>query len=401
MPSIDELTPNLTYPTRGCALNTLRLRLYKRLFLLTLICPCALTVTPDIHAQDAAPTASQQQTLAAQKPLIVGTKTAPPFAMQDQSGRWEGFSIALWQAIAEKLGRETEFRSYETSDQLITAAQNGEVDAAIAALSLTAEREKVVDFSHPYYRSGFAIAVSNTHSSEFWVILKALVSPAFLTTVGMLGGLLLLTGALMWLIERKRNWDQFDRKPVSGVADGVWWSAVTMTTVGYGDKAPVTALGRFVAMIWMFAALILTALFTAQLASSLTASQISGPVKSVKDLPNVRVGTVEQSATKEYFAKRLIRSREMANINEGLNAIDNGEIDAFVHDEPIIRYEILKTYQDKIRTLPSILEPHDYAIVMPPNSPNREAINQALLDVMDTADWRNAYLKYFGDGKLH
>ncbi len=329
-------------------------------------------------------------------PFVVGTKVAAPFSMEDETGAWTGLSIELWQAIAAKLGRPTAFKSFKTADDVVNAAAEGAIDAGVAATSITAEREKIVDFSHPFYKSGLAIAVSSRNSSGLFEIFKALISPAFLTTVGALLGLLLITGAIMWFVERKRNWDQFEQDPAAGIGDGFWWAAVTMTTVGYGDKAPVTFLGRFIAVIWMFAALILTAVFTAQLASSLTVNKISGPVTGIKDLPGARVGVVNKAASNDYFKRRYIQTIAMDDIDQGLRALDEGTIDAFVHDEPILKFQILKGYQGRLNILPNVFEVQDYGIVLPPNSPDREAINQAVLDVMAAPTWRVAREKYFG-----
>ena len=330
------------------------------------------------------------------KPLIVGTKIAPPFSMQDETGAWTGLSIDLWQAITAKLQRPSAFRAFKTADDVIEAAAQGTIDAGVAATSITGEREKIVDFSHPFYNSGLAIAVSSRNASGLMDILKALISPAFLTTVGALLGLLLITGAIMWFVERKRNWDQFEQDPAAGIGDGFWWAAVTMTTVGYGDKAPVTFLGRFIAVIWMFAALILTAVFTAQLASSLTVNKISGPVTGLKDLPGARVGVVNKASSNAYFKRRYIQTIAMDDVAQGLQALDEGTIDAFVHDEPILKFQILKGYQGRLNILPIVFDVQDYGIVLPPNSPDREAINQALLDVTASPTWRTSREKYFG-----
>ncbi|EME62530.1 ion transport protein, partial [Rhodococcus ruber BKS 20-38] len=49
--------------------------------------------------------------------------------------------------------------------------------------------------------------------------------------------------------------------------DALWWSAVTVTTVGYGDFAPVTATGRLIAVALMIAGIALLGVVTATLAS--------------------------------------------------------------------------------------------------------------------------------------
>ena len=95
--------------------------------------------------------------------------------------------------------------------------------------------------------------------------------------------------------EGRRNRDMFGAGAIKGIGHGIWWAAVTMTTVGYGDKAPQTLGGRIVAIIWMFASIILISSFTASITTSLTISELSGKVRGSRDLPTVRVGSVAQS----------------------------------------------------------------------------------------------------------
>jgi voltage-gated potassium channel len=54
---------------------------------------------------------------------------------------------------------------------------------------------------------------------------------------------------------------------IGSLWDGVWWAIVTMGTVGYGDKYPITTGGRIVGLILIFAGVGLMSLFTATIAS--------------------------------------------------------------------------------------------------------------------------------------
>ena len=140
---------------------------------------------------------------------------------------------------------------------------------------------------------------------------------------------------LFWLAERRGNPEEFRRDPVRGIGDGFWFSAVTMTTVGYGDKAPRTIAGRLIALVWMFTAIIILSTFTGMIASSLTASRINATIRGPADLPDVEVGTVGDSAGDDWMVDNGIGFSRFATTREGLQAVANREIDAFVHDKPL------------------------------------------------------------------
>ncbi len=354
-------------------------------------CLLALVLTT-CPANAQAPTVAKPDT----KTLSVATKLAPPFAMRTADGQWSGLAIDLFAEIARDLGFKITWRAASSTPDLLNLAKSGTVDAGIAAVTINAKREQFIDFSHSYYNSGLAIAVTKGHGLSFWACIKALASPAFLGTVGLLAFLLLVTGAVIWFVERHKNTEQFQNEPVEGIGNGFWWAAVTMTTVGYGDKAPITPVGRLIAVVWMFAALILTAVFTAQLTSALTLDQISGPVRSLADLPRARVGIIGKSATRTYFDKSFIRTVSYIDVKSGLAALASGEIDAFVHDEPILRYQVMRRYRGQLDLLPQVFAPQDYGIVLPSGSPLREPVNRALLNVKNSQRWQAIRSKYFG-----
>lgn len=87
--------------------------------------------------------------------IILGTSADyPPFEFiildENKKQQYTGIDISLAQQIADDMGKELEV-SNMNFDSLMAALQKGEVDMVIAAMEKDTEREKVVDFSDPYY----------------------------------------------------------------------------------------------------------------------------------------------------------------------------------------------------------------------------------------------------------
>ncbi len=98
--------------------------------------------------------------MAQAKKLIVGHDTNfMPFEFKDpKTGEYVGFDIDMWKMIADSMGLEYELQPMDFNG-LIPALQSGNIDAAIAGMTIKSEREKVVDFAYPYYDAGLMILV--------------------------------------------------------------------------------------------------------------------------------------------------------------------------------------------------------------------------------------------------
>jgi voltage-gated potassium channel len=87
--------------------------------------------------------------------------------------------------------------------------------------------------------------------------------------------LLIVSSNLIWLLERSDSDTAFfSSNYLVGIGDAVWYVIVTMATVGYGDKTPVTIGGRVVGSILILASVVLVSLFTATASSLLVARRI-------------------------------------------------------------------------------------------------------------------------------
>ncbi len=96
--------------------------------------------------------------------LVIASDTAyAPFEFQDETGSYVGFDIDLINAIAEVTDLDIEIRSMNF-DGIIPALETNSVDGAISAMTITEERQKKVNFSVPYYRSGQSIAVRSDNT---------------------------------------------------------------------------------------------------------------------------------------------------------------------------------------------------------------------------------------------
>lgn len=324
--------------------------------------------------------------------LRVGVYVAPPFVQRGPDGSLRGLALDLWHDVARDLGWTWSTREYGLGD-LLEALRKGEVDVGVSALSITPEREGIMDFSQPFYYTGLGIAVPARHGlGMLKVVLRAVFSWEVLFYVGSLFALLLFVGALVWFFEHRRNPENF-RPGGKGLGDGLWWSAVTMTSVGYGDSTPKTLAGRAVAMVWMFASVALLASFTAGITSLVTVRSMGNRVEGAADLEHVRVGVVGNSVAAGELSNSHIGFTPYDSVEDGLTALGHGQIDAFVHDQPILHYYQLHAFQGVIRVLAGFFDPQLYGFAFPRGSPLRKGVNVALLRRLEDYAYR---LRLFG-----
>ncbi len=100
---------------------------------------------------------------------VVGTNASfPPFEYVEE-GEIVGFDIDLVKAIADVQGFEVEFRDL-SFDSLIPALSSGSLDIVAAGMTITEDREKVVDFSDPYYSANQSVMVHEESDENLTVL---------------------------------------------------------------------------------------------------------------------------------------------------------------------------------------------------------------------------------------
>lgn len=349
---------------------------------LSLLLLLALLLVPPASGQDSLRATSGEMTVA--------VADVPPFAIQNEDGSWDGLAVELWREIARERGYTSRFLEVER-DQQADAVAAGRADLAITATT-SAEAESRVDFTSPYFSASLALAEPRT--DRIAQVLGRLFSPTFLKITLFLSLLLLVVGVIAWLIERRENTDDF-REGIRGVWDGFYWAGVTMSTIGYGDKAPRTLGGQSLALLWMLVSMAVTAALTAALVSALGLR--SGEAVSLPEsLSGRSVGIVARSVTSDYLPASVRSLREYVSTEEAVTALDEDSVAVLVGSFPELQHRFDVTGIDRFTLSTLRIHPQQWAFALPEGSDLAEPLNRAILAGTTRPAWQATVSRYVG-----
>ena len=327
------------------------------------------------------------------KELKVGIKYSEPWVMYDKNVSIDkrhpvGFSIDLWKKIASELNVTTKWVYFDTTSQIIQAAHDKKIDAGIAAITITSEREKLIDFSNSMYELGLQVMVDASKSTSsalelMWQEIKKMLT---LKSVFYFFFFFLITIHLRWLVDRKRvNSNLFTKDYPNGIIDAFWWGLTMLVT---WETPPSKGLARVIDLTWHIVGIIAVSILTAVVTSALTAQAIGGSIHSEKDLIGKYIAAVATDAPRRYLEKIGANVIAVKNIEEGIKLIRKGKAEALVHDGPRLQYianSINKKAGKKVLlVLPFSFNPQNYGIVFPSKSPLREEVNRILLKLRES-----------------
>lgn len=328
--------------------------------------------------------------------LDVRTKDFAPFAFEE-NGKWEGFSLDLWDAIASELGATYTLKSEDSISTLLDAVSSKKADVAVAGITVTAEREGTVDFTHPFYESG--LQVLTRRSGDGPSLFHIVESSGLLDVLILLFLSMLLIAHLVWIAERMNGGEHFSQSYGRGIWDAFWWAAVTVTTVGYGDKVPKGDAGRMLALLWMFTGLILVSFFTASVTTALTLERLEGTISGPDDLRGKRVASPRGSTSALAVTGLGGLLEEEDTISECFDLLDENVVDAVVYDSPVLQYYASREGAGEMVVVGPVFQRESYGIALQEGSPLRERINTVLLNFRENGTYRGLHEKWFGTGE--
>lgn len=331
------------------------------------------------------------------KTLVVGIDPIPPFALRTEEGQWHGITWAIWHLAASRLGWAYEIKLMPL-EKIIPALVAGEIDVAATAYGITERREEKVDFTVPYYFSSFGVATAKPKGIHAWMTyLKDVFSSSLFKPVLFLAAILIFISMLFWLCERRKDREEKRLGFFKGIGNAFLLSSETMTTVGYGQNVPRSKMGRILACVWMFVSVILLTSFTASVTSSLTTIQLRKTLYDLEDLHHIRVGCLAPpSRSALYLESKGIKHQSFDTVHAALKALSRRKLDAVVYDFSTLQYLVHEDYREELTVLPRTFNPKFLALPLPPDSPLRRPLNQAILEVMKMPVWHRILVSYIG-----
>lgn len=333
--------------------------------------------------------------------INVAVADCPPFVIAS-NGHYSGLAIYLWERVASHLDVSWEYQEHSLAELLGHIAKpdpDHSNDLVISCISVTAERERLIDFTHSFTETYTAVAVQEPTLGA--TLRRFIASPKLWTIV--LAAILVaaLIGGVFFLLEHRNNKKLFS-------TDTLWGKCIEAMIIGlmFISNGPLrfyrfkTLTARVLSTFLALTGTILIASTTAIMASSFTINSLQSTVRGLDDLRSLRVGALEASTSSAFLNTNGVGHQTLTNLDALIEELSVGEFDAVVSDAAFLSYRINEGKSrglfGDLAVLPLRLEPQNYAFVLTQGSLLRESINQALLTVRKEREWQEHEKKFFG-----
>nr|XP_014354085.1 PREDICTED: glutamate receptor ionotropic, kainate 3 isoform X1 [Latimeria chalumnae]XP_014354089.1 PREDICTED: glutamate receptor ionotropic, kainate 3 isoform X1 [Latimeria chalumnae] len=270
--------------------------------------------------------------------LVITTILEEPYVMFKKSDkalfgndRFEGYCIDLLKELAFILGFTYEIRlvddgKYGAPDEkgqwngMVKELMDHKADLAVAPLTITHIREKVIDFSKPFMTLGISILYRKPNGTNTGVFsfLNPLSPDIWLyILLAYLG-----VSCVLFVIARFSPYEWYDAHPCNPESDIVennftllnsFWFAVGALMQQGSDLMPKALSTRIIGGVWWFFTLIIISSYTANLAAFLILEKMESPINSADDLAKqtkIEYGAVRDGSTMSFFRKSKIATYE-------------------------------------------------------------------------------------------
>ncbi|XP_060090335.1 glutamate receptor ionotropic, kainate 1 isoform X6 [Heteronotia binoei] len=363
----------------------------------------------------------------ANRTLIVTTILEDPYVMYKKSDkplygndRFEGYCLDLLKELSNILGFIYEVKlvsdgKYGAQNDkgewngMVKELIDHKADLAVAPLTITYVREKVIDFSKPFMTLGISILYRKPNGTNPGVFsfLNPLSPDIWMyVLLACLG-----VSCVLFVIARFTPYEWYNPHPCNPDSDVVennftllnsFWFGVGALMQQGSELMPKALSTRIVGGIWWFFTLIIISSYTANLAAFLTVERMESPIDSADDLAKqtkIEYGAVRDGSTMTFFKKSKISTYEkmwafmssrqqtalVKNNDEGIQRVLTTDY-ALLMESTSIEYVTQRNCN--LTQIGGLIDSKGYGVGTPIGSPYRDKITIAILQLQE-------------EGKLH
>ena len=327
------------------------------------------------------------------KTLRVAVKPIAPFVFKHDS-ELSGFSIDLWSTIAQSLKVETTWVDVTTVGDQLQAVRSGKSDVAIAAITITKERENIVDFTQPYFDSGLQILVRAHGGNHLVDVFDSIPWSTLGVLLAAFVAIMFVMAHVLWIVERQTS-EHFRKSYLKGIGEGLWAVALIVATGEHGDRQAAKLVKRFIVFFMWLVGVVLIAQLTATISSTQTVDRLNSKIRGPSDLAGKTIATVAGTAAADYLTEQGLQYVSIASAEAGCDLVLNGDVQAVVFDAPTLQYLAAKRGNGVLQVVGPIFAAQKYGIAVADGSPLRKRIDRALLEMYEDGRYQALYKKWF------
>ena len=331
--------------------------------------------------------------------LVVGVKHAEPFVIVADDGSVSGFSIDLLEHMMAQLEVPVSV-SYLVDPDIPThlaSIRDGKVDFGIAATTITSERLCSFDFSEPFYISDMGIIAEKGRRPS---LLSQIFTKEIMGLLIIVLIYIVIVAHIVWFIEREEE-GHFHTSYIKGVATGIWWAIVTMSTVGYGDVYPKKHWGKAFAAFVIISGIAIFGFAIATLSSAMVVTQLpTSTIQGPGELYARPVAVIAGTQSVILAEEQGMHPVPVKSLDEAIALLKERKVDAVVHDTPLLKY-YLKNHPDPTLALaPQTFDSFLYGVTYPKDSPWCEILDPIVIKTIYEDEYhKELHIKWFGVGE--
>jgi len=338
----------------------------------------------------------QKDLPAPRRVLRVGIADNPPYVQKTVGGKWDGIAVDLWDLLAARLDLDYEYVEVSRHEMLERIA-DGELDLAVGEVPITAERARLVDFTHPYFTSRLSLAFEEGSWKPDWMRLaRDIFNKSLFSVLGTVIVVLFFVSVLFYAFERRRN-PHYRRKGLrGGMVSGIWYATATLTTVGTGSDEPRTIGGTLLGLFWMIMSVVLVGGVSASVASAVASASLRDARTVSDELERSVNGVVAGGLAEQVMKRRHYYFRSFETIEEAMRALNRHRTDTVVAGWVTLTYLNEVFYDGKFQVVQTDIASYEYGIPLQKESDLRHSLNVAILEIVGTPEWRTNLVGWLG-----